>query len=233
MAEIMVLDWPHASIRMLVSSEIERAYRLRACAKEPFTADWLRTLGPDDVLVNVGANVGSYALCAAAQGAHVIAIEPNILNLARLCENVLLNGMGEGITPAWGVVGRPTAPFGSVYYQNPARGVADNAIDVPAIGSAYSIRAMVMALDAVGPLAGFTPQPTHLLVDVDGSEIDVLSSGPFVLAHTRSVMIEMQPENETECSVLLADAGLHRVGRWTERNGQPMGVVYSEWRRQG
>lgn len=220
-AEIMRLDWPHHDLKMLVSSEIERAYRVNACAKEPFTADWLRRLGPGDVLVNVGACVGSYVLPAAAQGAHVMAVEPNILNLARLCENVLLNGLGERVMPVWAVVG--DMPQAVVSYRDTSRGVASNPIQTTPGRRSIAV--------AGRPLAVLLQGPAHLLIDVDGAEVAVLESVSSAWGLVRSVMLEMQPEHEPSCSDILAGAGLARVARHTHRNGQPMGVVYAEWGR--
>jgi len=52
---------------------------------------WRRILRPGDLFVDVGSNVGGYALWAADAGAVVIAIEPSPGTAARLRENVALN----------------------------------------------------------------------------------------------------------------------------------------------
>lgn len=52
---------------------------------------WRRLLGPGDLFVDVGSNVGGYALWAADAGATVIAVEPAPVAAARLRENVALN----------------------------------------------------------------------------------------------------------------------------------------------
>lgn len=51
-----------------------------------------RDLGPGDLFLDVGANVGIYALFTAERGAHVIAVEPNGDAVRRMRENVALNG---------------------------------------------------------------------------------------------------------------------------------------------
>jgi FkbM family methyltransferase len=51
---------------------------------------WARLLGPDDLFVDVGANVGTYSLWAASFGANVLALEPGD-SIRRLRENVALN----------------------------------------------------------------------------------------------------------------------------------------------
>ena len=53
---------------------------------------WRRVLRPGDLFVDVGANVGSYAIWAGDLGAEVIALEPADDTFALLVENVVLNG---------------------------------------------------------------------------------------------------------------------------------------------
>ena len=52
---------------------------------------WRLILTPGDLFVDVGSNVGTYALWAGDAGATVIAIEPNPAAAARLRENAALN----------------------------------------------------------------------------------------------------------------------------------------------
>lgn len=59
--------------------------------KEPATVGWLGELGPDDVLWDVGANIGLYSLFAASRGVKVVAFEPMIPNLYALWENLRAN----------------------------------------------------------------------------------------------------------------------------------------------
>ena len=53
---------------------------------------WRQVLGPGDLFVDVGANVGSYSIWAGELGAEVIALEPAEDTFALLAENVALNG---------------------------------------------------------------------------------------------------------------------------------------------
>jgi Met-10+ like-protein len=60
----------------------------------------LRALRPGDLFVDVGANVGAYAiLYAGVAGAHVLAIEPVLTTFAHLIDNIRLNGL-EKVTEA-------------------------------------------------------------------------------------------------------------------------------------
>jgi FkbM family methyltransferase len=82
---------PNTAIRVAVHN--------KACAwraetfwtKEPATIGWLGDLKPDDVLWDVGANIGLYSLFAASRGIRTIAFEPMIPNLYALWENLRAN----------------------------------------------------------------------------------------------------------------------------------------------
>ena len=53
---------------------------------------WRQVIRRGDLFVDVGANIGSYAIWAGEMGAEVIALEPADDTFALLVENVTLNG---------------------------------------------------------------------------------------------------------------------------------------------
>ncbi len=53
---------------------------------------WQRYLRPDDLFIDVGANIGIYTIFALDIGAHVVACEPDPHNYQRLTEHVRING---------------------------------------------------------------------------------------------------------------------------------------------
>ena len=53
---------------------------------------WQQRLGPGDLFVDVGANIGVYSLIALERGAETIAVEPNPRSAARIREHLALNG---------------------------------------------------------------------------------------------------------------------------------------------
>ena len=68
---------------------------LAAYAPQPDYAEWnvwRRHLGPGDLFVDVGANVGIYSVLAHELRAEVIAVEPHPHNVERLGRNLELNG---------------------------------------------------------------------------------------------------------------------------------------------
>ena len=68
--------------------------------EEPETLRWLDELDVDDVLWDVGANVGMYSLYAGKfRGCRVVAFEPEAQNYALLVDNFALNGLGDRCFP--------------------------------------------------------------------------------------------------------------------------------------
>src|SRR5688572_2196267 len=66
--------------------------------KEPCTLEWIAGFGADEILFDVGANVGMYTIWAAAtRGARVFAFEPESQNYALLNRNILLNNLQDRV----------------------------------------------------------------------------------------------------------------------------------------
>src|SRR5687768_12995904 len=98
---VQQLDYPNRKILMEIETQVEQAFRVHSCSKEPWTIDLIERMEPGDVLYDVGANVGPYTLVAAALGHRVVAIEPGYQNYARLCHNLAMNfDPGDGMQPA-------------------------------------------------------------------------------------------------------------------------------------
>jgi FkbM family methyltransferase len=74
------------------ASSVKRVKRM--LTKEPITIAWIDTFGPDEILYDVGANVGMYTIYAAVmRGTKVHSFEPEALNYAELNKNIFLNDL--------------------------------------------------------------------------------------------------------------------------------------------
>jgi FkbM family methyltransferase len=105
------LDYEGAEILLGVPSKSAQA-RLRGCAKEPWTVQWIEGwIQPDEVLYDIGANVGAYSLVAAlspAVRARVVAVEPGYPTFAALSDNVVRNRAQGRVTALPVALGRST-----------------------------------------------------------------------------------------------------------------------------
>lgn len=57
------------------------------------------SISPGDIVLDVGANIGVFALCAAKQGAHVYAYEPIPASFKLLQQNIHLHGLDNMVHP--------------------------------------------------------------------------------------------------------------------------------------
>ena len=66
--------------------------------KEPITIQWIAEFKTDEVLVDIGANVGMYTIWAAkTRNVRVFAFEPEAQNFALLNRNIVMNGLGNRV----------------------------------------------------------------------------------------------------------------------------------------
>jgi FkbM family methyltransferase len=189
------LDYPAARIGLAVTSRAEQELRLRSCRKEPETVAWIEaTMGPGDVLYDVGANVGAYALIAALRmsgDSVVYAFEPGYRTFASLVENVLANGLEARVVPLPVALSDRTGIVGFEYATTEPGAASHPGLT----GDEGRRRQWVVAwrLDDLVRALGLKP-PTHLKIDVDGAELLVLQGAGALLAapSLRSILVEVQ-----------------------------------------
>ena len=234
--EVVRLDFPDCDIWIRASSSAEKNWRARSCAKEPWTVDWLRGVQPGEVLYDIGANVGTFALVAAKHSqARVVAFEPGYANFARLCDNIQLNGCQHAIVPVPLPLSDTSGVFGFKYRDvDPGQSRHKMKPDIwrfrgRAAGAArYEQPVLVMTLDAM--IGTFNlPRPNHLKIDVDGMEDQVLAGARDTLHSDtlRAVLIEVDQAKWTGVSGLLEKSGFildKRIER--EKQGAPAYGVF-------
>lgn len=214
-ASVVLLDYAAHPIRLLATSPMERKWRARSCKKEPWTVAWIEeSMSGGGVLYDVGANVGTFSLVAAkvcGRRGTVVAFEPGFASYAHLCGNIVLNRCEAIIIPVplalAGACGLGSFrylsldPGQSRHDFRPEAWDADEA-DTP---KRYLQPVLSMTLDSA--ISTFSlPAPTHLKIDVDGGEIDVLQGAAQTLATStlRSILIEID-ESQTEPALAILD----------------------------
>ncbi|MDQ1429029.1 MAG: hypothetical protein QOK39_2505 [Acidimicrobiaceae bacterium] len=155
---------------------------------------WRRHLGPGDLFVDVGANVGLYTVWALDGGAEVIAIEPSPRSLALLEENLLLNGYcAQVVAAAAGAAPGTMAITSGLDQQN-------HLVVGAAPVSGDSEMVAVETLDAIvgdRVVAG-------LKIDVEGAEALVLAGAGRLLADKRVRLMQLE-WNEASVDLLGQD----------------------------
>jgi FkbM family methyltransferase len=236
------LDYPRGQIHLKLSSPQE-VKRLTACAKEPWTVEWIETwLRPGETLYDIGANVGAYSLVAAEQhrgDVRVVAFEPGYATFASLCENVKLNDASERVTPLPVALGSETG-LSTIGYRETGAGSAQHAVGGERSRAEegellYSQPLMLQSLDDVRRRFEL-PDPAHVKLDVDGPELAVLEGAVETLAlpSLRSLMVELSVASAEAVEGFLAGQGWALRERFerSRRTPKPNAAVYALFVRE-
>ncbi len=196
LASIITIRTPRGLVRYSgISSNVVR-HASQMLTREADTIAWLEEyVRPGDHLSDVGANIGIYSIYAClCHGVTATAFEPVAGNFQVLTQAVIQNIFGERITPlALGLSDR--TGLATMYLLETAPGTGLHALDRPQnvrgrFMSEASITVPVMRGEDVIKQLG-TRTPTHVKIDVDGHEVQVLEGLRGVLPQVRTVWIEM------------------------------------------
>lgn len=138
---------------------------------------------PGDVFVDVGANVGLYAIAAAKRGATVVAVEPDRRNARTLRRYARLNQAHVDVIQA--AASDETRPLVVAVRGNEVTSTAELYHDT---ATTYQVIPAV-TLDSL-----LTGRGCDLLkIDVEGEELAVLKGAAATLRTVRVVMLEVHP----------------------------------------
>ncbi|MCK6450195.1 MAG: FkbM family methyltransferase [Alphaproteobacteria bacterium] len=174
--------------------DIARSILHRGCYEPIETAIVLARLGPGMTVIDVGANVGHYAMVAAAAvgpEGRVVAFEPDGENHAALAANLALNGFTQAKAERLAL---GAAPGAAILYRDEANrgGHSLAAANVQKPGG--EIRVAMTTLDAYGRenLAG--RRVGFVKIDVQGAEAEVLAGAADTLARDGpNLLVEFWP----------------------------------------
>lgn len=222
-----LLDYDRRPVLIGVSSAMEYHTRLHSCQKEPETIRWIEeSLSPGDVLYDIGANVGTYALVADAfwgDQIRIVAVEPSPVNFTRLVRNLALNRC-EGRVTALSVALADRTGILPLHCENLTAGGS-----LHALGEARNHRGEPFTPVATFPTISYEldalierfglPEPTHLKLDVDGTELAILQGGRRTLRRIRSVLVEMDDHRGDDSAIqaILEENGFRITGRFPYR----------------
>jgi len=156
---------------------------------EPENFDFVDTLNPADLFLDLGACEGRYAVYAAKKGIPTIAVEPENNNYDAMCTNISLNKL-TNIQTHKIAVGKYTHSGLIVVGQNSAGGhhkiLEDSCSRADVKKSAAPRQAIeIFALDDLAW------NPTAIKIDVDGSELDAIEGGEKTIRSCQQVLVEL------------------------------------------
>ncbi len=168
--------------------------------KEPETLKWIESMAEGSVLWDVGANIGTFSIIAARRNIQVVSIEPSFMNIELLNRNVISNDVADAVTIFPIGLGSKTSVvdfFMSSQYLT--WGGAHNSLgaNIGAAGKSIKnpVRTQAPCFTIDNLLEIFDlPTPTHMKIDVDGLELEVLKGALNALKNISSILIEVDSE---------------------------------------
>jgi FkbM family methyltransferase len=197
--------------------------------KEPDTIAWIDGFGENQVLWDIGANVGAFSVYAAATNqTSVLSFEPSAANYYVLNRNIQLNSLSSRIH-AYPVAFSDHTGLGSLNLSTVAMGGSlsqfGNIGELPPYVESQAPAAIQAGLGfSVDDFISIfrAPFPNHLKIDVDGIELSILRGAADTLRDPRlkSLIVEINMTAEHECRStlnLLRESGLRLATRGPEQ----------------
>ena len=194
----ITVDARGTPIIVIVDNKATRSRLREFTTKEVETLNWIDGFEPKSTFFDVGANVGSYTLYAAARNHEVVAFEPSDANWGRLRENVGLNGLQDRVR----IFGYALADFDGKDLQHLGRkshggvGSAEHSIGrkvvrngEPASYGGEQENTAVRTMDSVCAELGIWPD--YLKIDTDGAEPRIIAGATEALKRCKSLVVEI------------------------------------------
>lgn len=191
-----------------------RSAYMASCIKrfhddEPETLGWIDDyIQPGEVLWDIGANVGLYAIYAGQKGAEVLAFEPSGLNFGILTEHIHLNGRGQNVKPLCVALSDKTE-LGMLNVGDFSVGHASNALgesvtQFESFNPVFSQAIPAFTADDfcnIFKLKG----PDHIKLDVDGIEALIIAGAVKTLKSVKTLIIEVEGQNAEQARATIED----------------------------
>ena len=162
--------------------------------EEPLMISWIKSMQSDDVVLDVGANVGMYTVPIAKKTQTVYACELDPLNIAILKENLFLNSVTENVVVLPFACG-DSAKVVNVKFRDLAYGDALQLIEGGDPQNTrfghrtHTAKVIQFSLDDVFVQLNLS-RPNKIKIDVDGNELTVLQGMKDLIRSANEVYFE-------------------------------------------
>lgn len=204
----------------IINSRLSHFRAATLLTKEPETIRWIEEFPSNAVLLDIGANIGVYTVYAARmKGVRVIAVEPSPSNYSTLIENLTANDIEDRVFAICAAADKETRFAalhqhygGTVYGGSGVIFDSSQISDDEEIDEINQIFALGITIDELLAIPGL-PFPTHMKLDIIGTQEQALEGARKLLADSRLVgaMIEMPRVGEgshQKCMKIVRECGL-------------------------
>lgn len=201
-----------------VTNQTEQWRASHLGGEEEVIASFLDHVSKDDIVWDIGANIGVYSIFAARAGSTVYAFEPDSGFANHLEENIKLNNVGDEISVERVALSDENGTEN--LYTDGTNGVS------PTLAES-SNREAIEVVTKRGTDVDAEP-PDYIKIDVEGGEVQTLTGLSEYLAEASGVLIEVHPsrieefgDDPDDVFNILSEAGLEETYSY-EREGQKL-----------
>jgi FkbM family methyltransferase len=198
----------NGNVNFFTENDLED-YRVETLlTKEYETIAWINDFNSDDILFDIGSNMGQYALYSSVNiGNKVYAFEPYIKNYNRIVENIKLNSLTENVIPFYCGLSNKTS-IETLFIKDERSSSSGHQIgaNIDEFGEVFDVvekyPVFVFSLDEMLKLFKL-PSPSHIKIDVDGNEANIINGMSMILSNSslKSILIELNTENRSEITI--------------------------------
>ena len=195
-APIVTVKTKRGPMRFWCPSATSAKHAINFLRYEPDTRAWIEThVKSGDHLWDIGANIGAYSIYASlGEGVSVSAFEPVAGTYWALVKNLSLNASAKA-TVALAIALSDKSAIAPFYLRQTEVGGAMNALGAPeAVDGRFEPESVqhVVALRGDELVQRFGARaPTHVKLDVDGHELQILNGLGGILPSIKTLWIEM------------------------------------------
>jgi len=157
--------------------------------KEPETINWISGFQKEEILIDIGANVGMYTIWAAmASGATVYAFEPEAQNFMTLNKNIFYNNLSDRVTAYPLAIGELNWEFSTIGLSDYLLGGSGHQFGEK---TKFNQGCLSVSLDTL--MTKMQIEPNYIKIDVDGLEPDVINGAMKTLEtiKMKSALVEL------------------------------------------
>jgi len=149
--------------------------------KEPKTLEWINSFKKNEILVDIGANIGVYTLYAAKKGITVHAFEPHAGNFAELVTNIYINEFNNVKAYPFAVMDKNSVDELAMLSIVPAQSHNDFGMEDERVK--HYVAGFKLDYTRV--------KPHHIKIDVDGLEAKVIAGMNTSLENVKTMLVEV------------------------------------------
>jgi FkbM family methyltransferase len=198
----------NGNVNFFAENELEE-YRVESLLTKEFeTISWINDFKVGEVLFDIGSNMGQYSLYSSKNiGNKVFSFEPYIKNYNRILENIKLNSLSDKITPFYcGLSDKTSIETLFIKDERSSSSGHQIGINVDEFGETFEVieqyPVFVFSIDEMINIFKL-PIPSHIKIDVDGNEGNIIKGMTKVLSNSilKSILVELNTELENENTI--------------------------------